>query len=355
MSHVIGSVVAVDLGGTKTTAALVTPTGAISARHTVPTPAAAGPSAVLDAVAEVVDHVSTEATAPVRKVGVGSAGLVDVDTGTIVSATNAMPGWAGTALGAELVARLRSRWGHSVRVHVQNDVDAHATGEAWKGAARGRSCVLMVTVGTGVGASLVLDGKPRYGAHWGAGEIGHVPTPRAEGLRCACGRLGHLEAVAAGTAVARRYQASTGIVADGEQVVALSLRGDVTATRMVTDAAVALGQAIAGQVTVLDPDIVVIGGGFANAGPLWWAAMDDTVRSELVPVLQAVEIVPTSLGADAALLGAARAAQDLLSQDAEPGTARRPSAPPRPTSAASAGQSSPRDGIHDHDSENRPS
>lgn len=348
-----GSVVAVDLGGTKTSAALVTATGVVSGTRTVPTPARAGPSAVLETVAELVDRVATDATAPVRAVGVGSAGLVDVNSGTIVSATDAMPGWAGTALAEELVSRLSDKRGHALRLHVQNDVDAHAAGEAWKGAGRGRRCVLMVTVGTGVGASVVLDGTPRYGAHWGAGEIGHVPTPGAEGLRCPCGRLGHLEAVAAGAAVARRYQALTGIVVDGKQVVARSRQGDATAARLVTEAATALGRALAGQITVVDPDVVVIGGGFASAGPLWWAPMVDTVRAELIPVLQTIEIVPASLGADAALLGAARAAHHLLSQDAaQQGEDQRPNAqPPRTSDAATTGAPLPRHVIHENESE----
>lgn len=208
---------------------------------------------------------------------------------------------------------------------MQNDVDAHAAGEAWQGAGRGRPCMLMVTVGTGVGAAVVLDGTPRYGSHWACGEIGHMPTPGAEGLRCPCGQTGHLEAVAAGTAIARRYQRVTGLALDGRQVVARGQQGDATAARMVTEAAAALGRALAGQITVLDPDLVVIGGGLADAGPSWWEPMTATVRAELIPILQGIDIVPAALGANAALLGAARAAQQLLGrQSVRPSGIRGP-------------------------------
>lgn len=302
---------AVDLGGTKTTAACVSAAGEVRGARTVTTPAADGPRAVLDAVVTLIGQVTAAEPTPITAVGIGTAGLVDVDRGVIVSATDAMPGWAGTTVAGHVSSQLAADWGHPVAVHVQNDVDAHAAGEAWKGAGCGRRCMLMVTVGTGVGASVVLDGTPRYGSHWGGGEIGHMPTPGAEGLRCGCGRLGHLEAVAAGPAVAQRYRQLTGQSVDGREVVARSRHGDATAVRLVTESATALGRALAGQITVLDPDVVVIGGGFAAAGRQWWRSMLATVQAELIPVLQRVAIVPAALGADAALLGAARAAQQL--------------------------------------------
>ncbi|MDN5726583.1 MAG: ROK family protein [Propionibacteriales bacterium] len=305
--------VAVDLGGTKITAGLVSPEGRVSGLHTIATPAAAGPAAVLDAVAGVVDSVTDDASVPA--VGVGTAGLVDVERGLIVSATDAMPGWPGTRVADGLSRRLAGRWGSTVPVHLQNDVDAHALGEAWLGAGRGLDPVLLVTVGTGVGAGLVINGQAHRGAHSAGGEFGHLPAVGAEGLRCPCGRLGHLEAVASGVALASRWTGLTGEALDGQGVVTRAVAGDERATGLVTDAAVALGRGIAGLVTVVDPAVVIIGGGVAQAGPLWWGPMETTLRSELIDLLCDVRMVPAELGAEAALVGAGWSARSLLPRE----------------------------------------
>jgi hypothetical protein len=118
---------------------------------------------------------------------------------------------------------------------VQNDVDAHAAGEAWLGAAAGLASVLVVAVGTGVGGAVVMDGTPLRGAHHVAGEIGHLPTPGAEGLRCTCGRPGHLEALGSGPALHRHYMSLGGAPEspDARDVVARAAQGDPTAVRAV--------------------------------------------------------------------------------------------------------------------------
>lgn len=303
-----GRVVGVDLGGTKIAAALVDADGAHGEVLTAPTPAADGPEAVLDAVGALVAALTSEAPAAV---GVGTAGVVDVARGTIVSATDVMPGWPGT----DVAEGLRRRTGAAV-VHVENDVDAHAAGEAWLGAAAGAASALVVAVGTGVGAAIVLDGVVLRGAHHVAGEMGHVPTPGAEGLRCPCGRPGHLEAIGAGPAIHRRYVALGGDPAspDTRDVVARAEAGDAVATRAVHDAAVAVGRATAGIVTMLDPEVVVVAGGLAQAGAGWWGSMEEALRAELVDVLADVPLVPARLGGTAAVVGAARGAHRALAR-----------------------------------------
>ena len=294
------SIVGVDLGGTKTSAAIVAADGSLGAVATVPTRAADGPEVVLDQVAEAVRQAL--AGAELTGVGVGAAGAVDATTGTIVSATDVFPGWVGTNIAAGLRARLGD-----LPVSVRNDVDAHALGEAWCGAGAGAASMVMVAAGTGVGGAVILDGVLRTGAHHIGGEIGHIPTPGADGLVCACGRVGHLEALAAGPAIHRRYLALGGSaqVSDTRAVVAAAEAGEELARRVVVDAAVGLGRAIAGIVTTLDPEIVVVGGGLAQAGPLWWQAMESAFRAELVAGLQDLPIVPASLGQSAAIVGAA--------------------------------------------------
>ncbi|WP_265522265.1 ROK family protein [Oerskovia flava] len=316
-----GSVVGVDLGGTKIAAARVDADGACGPVRTRPTPARRGPGAVLDAVADAVREVVDESGGGLRALGLGTAGVVDVGRGVVVSATDTLPGWAGT----DLVAALRHRLGGLVpvaggplAVHAENDVDAHAAGEAWLGAAAGASSALLVAVGTGVGGAVVLDGRPLRGAHHLAGEMGHVPVPGAEGLRCSCGRTGHLEAVAAGPAIHRRYLALGGATSspDARDVVARADQGDALAVRVVRAAGAAVGRAVAGVATVLDPEVVVVGGGLARAGDLWWAALEGALRAEVVDVLAGLPVRPARLGASAAIVGAARGAWEHTARTA---------------------------------------
>lgn len=292
--------VGVDLGGTKIAAALVDEHGTRGPVTTVPTPAAEGPEQVLDAIASLVRSVAGER--PIAGVGVGAAGAVDAHLGRIVSSTETFRDWVGT----EVAAGLQARLGH--RVQLRNDVDAHALGEVWLGAGRGCESMLLVAVGTGVGGALVLDGRLRTGAHHMCGEMGHIPTQGAEGLRCPCGRPGHLEAIASGPGMLRHYLRLGGSpeVSDARALVAAAAAGDDLAARAVNEAAAACGRAIAGVVTVLDPQRVVIGGGLAQAGAIWWEPMEATCRAELVDILAGIEIVPAQLGTDAALVGAVR-------------------------------------------------
>lgn len=294
--------VGVDLGGTKTAAALVGSDGWLGPIATAPTPAKHGGQAVLDVVAALVKEVATDG---VRAVGVGAAGVVDAEAGRIVGSTDTFSDWIGT----DLVGGLRSRlgWGDGRAVEVINDVDAHGLGEHWIGAGRGHRSMLMVAVGTGVGGALVLNDTLWTGARSVAGEIGHVPTPGAEDLLCACGRPGHLEAVAAGPAIERMY----GVEGVGaREVVTRATEGEARALKVVTRAAEGLGRAIAAVATVLDPSAVVVGGGVAQAGPVWWEPLRATVRAELVPSLADLPVLPAAAGPAAAILGAAKRALD---------------------------------------------
>lgn len=293
--------VGVDLGGTKTAAALVAADGTLGDIVTAPTPVKEGGRAVLDAVAGLIRRI---ATAEVTALGVGTAGVVDSVAGRIIGSTDTFTDWIGTDVAGGLRERLG--WGADHAVEVINDVDAHALGEHWLGAGLGHSSMLMVAVGTGVGGSVVLDGALWTGARHVAGEIGHVPTPGADDLVCACGRRGHLEAIAAGPAIERMY--GGGI--SGREIMARAEAGEQAALNVVTRAATGLGKAICSVVTVLDPSCVVIGGGVAQAGSVWWDPLRTTIRAELVPSLADVPVFPAAAGPSAALLGAAKRALD---------------------------------------------
>ncbi|MET7816850.1 ROK family protein [Micromonospora zamorensis] len=295
------AVAALDIGGTKTAAALVTRQGEVVHRATAPTPGRAGATAILDTAADLVDRLRARATGTrVRAVGVGSAGVIDHRTGLVLSATDALAGWAGTDL------RRRLRELLDLPVAVINDVHAHALGETRHGVAAGHQTTLFLAVGTGIGASFVVDGTVLAGAHSAAGHAGHQPSPYAGQLPCTCGGQGHLEAIASGPGLAQEYARRTGQpVDDLRSVAARAADGDATARDVVLLGGAAVGSAVGGLVNMLDPAAVVIGGGVAGLGDLWWQALRDGVRRETLPSLVDVPVLASTLGSDAPLLGAA--------------------------------------------------
>ncbi|MFC8793918.1 ROK family protein [Streptomyces cinereoruber] len=296
-------VAGIDIGGTKIAAGLVAPDGTLLARRTLPTPAQDGPVAVIATAVRAVRELG----APVAAVGVGSAGVVDPGTGRIAAATDALPGWAGTELRQELEQAL------GVPVAIDNDVHAHALGEAWLGAAAGHRHVLLVAVGTGIGGSLLIDGQVHHGARSVAGHAGHVPVPSAAGATCTCGGTGHVEAVGSGPALLAAYRRSgSASVASLAEVSALASAGDAEARAVLALGARALGEALGGIVNMTDPELLLVGGGVSGCGPEWWEPLREAFEAELLAPLKGVELRPGLLGGDAAVLGAARLALEAL-------------------------------------------
>lgn len=303
-------VLAVDIGGTKTAAALADRDDVLVRRASAPTPAGDGPAAVIATVVALARELLAEGGAPLAGVGIGAAGVVDAGTGTIVSATDTFADWPGTPVASLVRAGLGSLLADGAPVRVQNDVDAHAAGEFRDGAAAGFSSALVVAVGTGVGSGLIVNGMPIRGAHHVAGEIAHMPVPGADNLRCPCGRLGHLEALGSGVGLHRHFRALGGdvTIVDARGVAGAAASGDPIALRAVTDSATAVGSAIAGAATLLDPAVIVITGGVPNIGAGWWDPMRAAYRAEAIDALQNTPIVPGTLGDDAPLRGAAASA-----------------------------------------------
>ncbi|HEY0697760.1 MAG TPA: ROK family protein [Micromonospora sp.] len=293
--------IGVDIGGTKTAAALVGPEGEVLDRRRAPTPARSGPAAVLDTAARLAGELLGAAGA--GPVGVGTAGTVDPATGTIRYATDSLPGWSGTRVAEELSGRLARP------VRVTNDVNAAALGESWVGAGQGRRHLLLVAVGTGLGGAMIRDGRIEPGARGGAGEVGHLPAPGAERLRCGCGRYGHLEAIASGSGLSAAFAAETGVRISGRAVAQRAAAGDPVAGEVLSRAGGALGAALAGLVALLDPEAVLVAGGAGNA--LLPGALA-AYPTELLTAWADVPLLPAALGADAVVVGAARLAFDPL-------------------------------------------
>lgn len=294
----------IDLGGTKIAAGLIAADGTVLASASAPTPATQGAQAVLDAVAALVTELSAAPAAKdvdIAGLGLGAAGVIDAGTARVLSATDTILHWAGTDLAAELLART------GLRVRAVNDVHAHGLGEAWRGAAAGSSNALLLAVGTGIGGSHLLAGIPQTGAHHVGGHMGHFASPLASGVRCSCGRSGHLEAIAAGPAIHRNYLRLGGdpTVADTRELTARAHAGDQLARQALRTGALAVGIAAGSLANILDPELIVLSGGMIGAGSLWWDAVREGFATEAIDPLQHLELLPATLGNNAAIIGAA--------------------------------------------------
>ncbi|MDR1635515.1 MAG: ROK family protein [Bifidobacteriaceae bacterium] len=305
----VGYVIGADVGGTKTASCAVTRSGEVLERVTEPTPKTSG-AAVVDVLLRQSADLAESLGAPPCALGISATGAIDQSTGVIVAGSETIPGWVGL----DLTAALRPTG--IEHIAVDNDLNAYAIGEHWLGAARAPGPVLVVAVGTGVGAALLLDGQPYRGAHNMAGEIAHIPVAEATGFICPCGRPGHVEAVASGPGVAVTYAAATGGAqpVTGKQVVELMNRGDPVARACVQRAGRALGSALTCVATTIDPELVVIGGGFSAAGSVWFGSCVGVLREELLEPLAHLDVRLGTLGPDAPLLGAAKQAWSLVAE-----------------------------------------
>lgn len=305
----------IDLGGTNVRCAAVDAEGHIVDDRQLPTPKT-GLEDVVAVCAQLVAAMGQGRDA--RSVGVGAAGLVDRQ-GVVHFAPN-IYGLVHAPLRDALAART------GLAVVVDNDATVAAMGEQAYGAARGVSDVLVVTLGTGIGGGIIVDGRVRRGAHGFAAEIGHFQID-PHGPQCACGEFGHWEALASGTALGRmgRERAESGRASDllaraggdAHQVTGVTVgdaarAGDSDAVEVVAEYAEFVAIGLAGLVNILDSDCVVISGGLVSLGDLLFAPLRTAFArriegSDFRPV---VAVVPADLGEQAGVIGAAVMARD---------------------------------------------
>lgn len=333
-------VLALDLGGTQIRAAVILADGTRIARQAAGTPIAEGPAAVVRACGDALEAARaaapTDVASALAGVGVSAPGPVDPWAGTLVEPPNLGPGMRDLPIAAELEARL------GLPTFLERDTNVAALGEQAFGAARGVADFLYLTVSTGIGGSIVVDGRLLLGPDGMAGELGHVPV-ELDGPACGCGATGHLEAVASGRALARdaRTAAETGrspfLVAraaaqaaawaaaegrlDGlgglggkDGLGALSARdvadgeaaGDEVCAGLMIRARHAVAIACAGFVNTFNPSRIVIGGSIAEhqgeqlLGPI----RAEIARSSFARPGHRVRVMPAELGADVSLAGA---------------------------------------------------
>jgi glucokinase len=313
-------IIGVDLGGTNIVAGAMPLDGSREiAMQTRPTMADGGAGAVVKRIAEMIEQViveTIEETGATRSdflgVGIGAPGPLDRANGIVIVTPNL--GWKNFPLRDEV----------SKRVHLDatldNDANCATLGEFWRGAAIGGRNVVGMTLGTGIGGGLILEGKLYHGASDVAGEIGHT-TIDSTGRRCKCGNYGCLEAYASGPAIAERAREAlrgdegesilVGMAGgDPKKITAqtvyeASKRGDGVAREVVRETARFLGAGVSNLLNIFNPDTVVLAGGVTQAGDaLFQPLRAEVKRRAFKPAVQACRIVPGALPLSAGVVGA---------------------------------------------------
>jgi glucokinase len=313
-------IIGVDLGGTKISAAALTVDGSKTyGVRSVQTQAEQGAEGVAERIIGVIEGVILDTiheTGAKRKdfigIGIGAPGPLDREKGIIVTAPNL--GWTNFPLVDRIEKRLK------LPVVLDNDANCATVGEWWLGAARNARDVVGITIGTGIGGGLIIDGKLFHGASDVAGEIGHT-TLDVNGRLCKCGNYGCLEAYASGPAIATRAREALvregaaslmSAMVDGqlerltaEHVYDAAKKGDSLANDLVRDTARYLGAGIATLLNVINPDVVVIAGGVTRAGETLFAPLRTEVRRRAFKAaVDAARIVPAELPGTAGVVGA---------------------------------------------------
>jgi glucokinase len=303
-------VFAVDLGGTYLRVALVGSSGKIHEQLKQRTPKGDSPECVVEAL---VSAAKSWDVGSIVAASIMVPGTVDNQNAVVIQAPN-LPSLTNFPLKAVLEERLG--W----PVVLENDANAAAVGEMWLGAARGCRDVVSVTLGTGVGGGVILDGELWRGAHGSAGEIGHTTVDPFAGLKCKCGNTGCLELFASATAIVRMTNEQlsqfprTSLQSGGltaEKVYEAGRKGDELALIVFKRFGTYLGIGLANLINIVDPEIIVIAGGAVNGWDLFATYMQREVEERAVrATAQQVKIAPAECGDNAGLLGAARLAFD---------------------------------------------
>lgn len=306
----------IDLGGTKILALVGDANGSTLAESLTPTPSTASPEAVAEAMASTAKDAAQQAgvdLTSIVSIGVAAAGGIQPSTGVVVESPN-----VSSLTGHSLVDLLRKHLTQSILV--VNDANAAALAEHRFGAGQGVANLLYMTVSTGVGGGIIINGELYQGAHGFAAEVGHI-TVAASGPVCQCGRHGCLETMASGTALAREAQTRLAagessvlqarVKQDGLDSITAELvfealaQNDTLARAVVEQGSFYLGVGLKSLVNVLDPDRIVIGGGLSNQWEIYIAPALEVMREQAFANMgKDLPVVPPGLGVQTGALGA---------------------------------------------------
>ena len=291
----------IDVGGTKIAVGLIDETGKVRVRTDTPIHVERGPQVALRGIMEILRAQEQQTGLVIEGIGIGCTGPVDPLTGELGD-VNTLPGWQAWNPVSELSAELK------VTVAMENDADAAALGEARWGSGKGKRSLVCITVGTGIGAGVILNGELYRGVQGSHPEIGHHIVDPA-GPYCTCGAYGCWESLACGPAMEQWYAEQDGVSVGqtAKEICALARAGDRTALLAVRRGSKYLGMGIANVVTMFMPEAIVLGGSMMQSADL---LLDDlqaivTANCRIVPY-QLCKIAVASLGPDVGLIGAAQ-------------------------------------------------
>ncbi len=310
--------VGLDVGGSSMKGGVVDDTGKPLSAVTLPTEAYRGQEFGLARMCETIRAAVKEAGLTVDRIaaiGVATPGLMDIPAGIVTDPPNLKP-WQNVPVRQHVADEFK------LPTAFQNDANAAAMGEFWAGAGRNARSLVLFTLGTGVGGGIVLDGKVLEGRHSHGAELGHIVIEMTSPRRCGCGRLGCLEAYASATAVVARAREALEKEPDGQgfegelsarSVFNAAAAGNRVAARIVEETAYYLAVGATNLMHVIDPDMVVFGGGMIAAGAGFLDRIRHHVRTLAFPVpAERTEVRYAELGGDAGFIGAAACGRQLV-------------------------------------------
>ncbi|WP_077614053.1 ROK family protein [Caenibacillus caldisaponilyticus] len=292
--------VGIDIGGTKTAIALVKENGDIVESAVIPTEADIAPDLMIDKMIAVLNDILRKAGVTAKDVagiGIGAPGVIDLAKGEFTFAPN-LP-WRDVPI----VARFSEAF--PVPVRLGNDANVAALAEKWLGAARECDHFIYITISTGIGGGIYLNGKLYTGSRGNAGEIGHIVVEH-NGRTCGCGQKGCFEAVASGTAIAKIGSELAGRPLSTKEVFDLYFAGDPVIKPFVEDVFNKIGAGCTSLINLFEPEMIVLGGGVTNVGtPLFDAVKRYVSEHAISPAGRATAIVPSQLSQNTGVIGAA--------------------------------------------------
>jgi len=307
--------IGVDLGGTNVKTAIVSKDKKVVAKDSRPTEAEQGPEVVMDVMEQSVRELMRDNgidNQQIMAVGFGAPGPLNWQKGLVYDLPN-LPGWRDVPLAQLMEQRL------DLPCYVDNDANVACYGEYWMGAGQGTQCMVVLTLGTGVGGGIVVFGQLLRGIDGTAAELGHLKVQR-DGRLCGCGSHGCLEAYASVTGMVRtavkgldkgkdsvlKRMCDSDDKITGKMIFDAAKQGDAYACKVFKETAVWLGLGIASLINMLNPEKVVLCGGMIDAGDLLFDPMRETAKANSFPTpASRCQIVPAGLGADSGVLGAA--------------------------------------------------
>ncbi|WP_339060404.1 ROK family glucokinase [Tepidibacillus marianensis] len=307
--------VGIDLGGTSIKMGLISDKGELLTQLEIPTRTKEGYQTIIEDIVQHSKQLVSKAGfewGTVKGMGIGIPGLLDIESGIVCMAPNLH--WADIPIKRILEEKLQ------VPVQIENDGNIAAIGEAWMGAGKGYKYVVMATIGTGIGAGIIIDGQILHGKNGMAAELGHIPISN-RGIQCGCGNFGCLETVSSATGMIRMAKEiveqrkesmlTREYKSQLDQLTAKSIfdaakENDREAIEIIQVAAHLLGKALATVANLFDPEIIIIGGGVSKTGDILFQPIREAFHEHgLNDIVENIAVVPATLGNTAGIIGAA--------------------------------------------------